>query len=143
MRRGYGAAMIRLTPAPVRGALLAAVLALVVAGCGIGDGDSDEDKARDVIKDYATAVADGDEKEICGLLSEDSKRQLERGDATCEESFKNFGAFLNDEQKQQLKDIDPDVTVDGDNASAQVDEPPLEGEVRLKRENGDWKVTLR
>jgi hypothetical protein len=120
------------------------VVLAAVAGCDIGGGGgSDEDDARDVVKDYAAAIADGDEKKICDTLSEDSRKQLEAGDATCEEAFGNFGGFLNEEQKEGLKNIDPDVKVDGDSASAQVDEQPLEGEVRLKKEDGDWKVTLQ
>ena len=124
-------------------AALAAGLALVaLPGCGTGDGDSDGDDARDVVKDYATAIADGDEGQVCDVLSEDSKKQFEASDTTCEDAVKNFGGFLSDEQKDELKDIDPDVKIDGDTATAQVDERPLEGEVRLKKEDGDWKITL-
>jgi hypothetical protein len=124
-------------------AALAAGLALVaLPGCGIGDGDSDGDDARDVVKDYAAAIADGDEGKVCDVLSEDSRKQFEASDTTCEDAFKNFGGFLSDEQKDELKDIDPDVKIDGDTATAQVDEQPLEGEVRLKKEGGDWKITL-
>jgi hypothetical protein len=143
---GYGRPM---APAIDRFRCIAPVLAIVlvlapVAGCDIrGGGSSDEDDARAVAKDYAAAIADGDEKKICDTLSADSKKQLERGDDTCEEAFKNFGGVLDDEQKEQLRDLDPDVEVDGDSATAQVDERPLEGEVRLKKEGGDWKVSLQ
>jgi hypothetical protein len=146
MRRGYRAAIVdaQLTLARARRAAagLVAGLALVCApGCGIGGG-SDEDDARDVVKDYAAAIADGDENKVCDTLSEDSKRQFEAADSTCEEAFKNFGGALSDEQKDKLKGIDPDVDIDGDTASARVDEQPLEGEVRLKKEEGAWKVAL-
>jgi ketosteroid isomerase-like protein len=123
--------------------VVVAVALFAICGCGIGDGGSDEDDARDVVKSYAAAIADGDEAEVCDTLSEDSRKQFETADTTCQEAFKNFGGALSDEQKDKLKDIDPDVKVDGDTATAQVDEQPLEGEVRLKKEDGDWKVTIQ
>jgi hypothetical protein len=122
-------------------AVLVAGLALAaVPGC---IGGSEEDDAGDAVKDYTEAIADGDEKKICETLSKDSRKQLEKGDRKCEDAYKNFGAFLNDEQKDKLKDIDPEVKVDGDTATTKVDEQPLEGEVRLKKEDGEWKISSR
>jgi Domain of unknown function (DUF4878) len=123
-------------------AVLVVGLALAaVPGC---IGGSEEDDAGDAVKDYTEAIADGDEKKICETLSKDSRKQLEKGDRKCEDAYKNFGAFLNDEQKDKLKDVDPDVEVDGDNATAKVDELGSTGsnEVKLKKEDGDWKITF-
>jgi hypothetical protein len=122
-------------------AVMAAGLALAVApGCG----GSDEDDVKDVIKDYASGVAEGDGKKVCGTLSEDSKKQFDQAGSKCEDAFKSFGGFLTDEQKDKLKDIDPDVEIDGDNATANVDELQGTGstEVKLKKEDGDWKITF-
>jgi hypothetical protein len=122
-------------------AVLTGVLALAaLPGC---IGGSDEDDARDAVKDYTTAIADGDEKKICENLGRESKKQLEKGDRKCEDAYKNFGAYLNDDQKDKLRDIDPEVKVDGDTATTKVDEQPLEGEVRLKKEDGEWKISSR
>jgi hypothetical protein len=122
-------------------AVLAAGLVLVAApGCG----GSDEDDVKEVVQDYTEGVADGDGGKVCNTLSDESKDRFQQAGAKCEDVFKSFGAFLNDEQKDKLKDIDPDVEVDGDNATAKVDE--LEGtgstEVKLKKEDGDWKITF-
>jgi hypothetical protein len=136
----------QLTRTRLRGTAVALAAGLVLAaapGCGIGDGDSDEDDAREAVKDYAAAIADGDEAKVCDTLSEDSRKQFETADTTCEKAFENFGGFLSDEQKDKLRDIDPDIKVDGDTATAQIEEQPLEGEVRLKKEEGDWRVTLQ
>jgi len=124
-------------------ALAVTALALVaLPGCM---GNSDEDDAKEVVKDYAEAIANGDGKKVCDTLSEDAKRTFERRDRKCEDTFKSVGGFLTDEQKDKLKDIDPNVEVDGDNATATVEE--LEDaagstEVKLKKEDGDWKITF-
>jgi hypothetical protein len=123
----------------VRIAILAAGLALGVTGCG----GSGEEEARGVVKEYAQAIADGDERKVCATLSEDSKKQFESADTKCEDAYKNFGAFLNREQKDKLRDIDPEMQVDGDSATTKVAEKPLEGVVRLKEEDGEWKVSSR
>ena len=124
-------------------ATLAAGLALVaLPGCG--PFGSDEDDVKDVVKDYAAGLADGDGKKVCDTLAEDSKKQFEEAGTKCEDTFKSFGAFLNEEQKDKLKDVDPDVEIDGDNATAKVDELQGTGstEVKLKKEDGDWKITF-
>ena len=55
----------------------------------------------------------------------------------------NFGAFLSGQQKEELKNIDPKMEIDGDNATTRVEERPLEGEVRLKKEGGEWRISTR
>ena len=125
-------------------AALAAGLALVaVSGCG--PFGSDEDDVKDVVKDYAEGIADGDGGKVCDTLTEESKNQFEEVGAKCDETFSSFGGFLNDEQKDKLKDVDPEVEIDGDNATAKVD--ALEGtgtdELKLKKEDGDWKIDFQ
>jgi hypothetical protein len=114
----------------------------LVAGAGCG-GTSEEDKARDVVKEYAEAIADGDERRVCATLTKDSKKRFERAKTTCEDAFKGFGKFLGGQQRDKLKELDPEVKVDGDRATTRIDEPPLEGEVRLKKENGVWRVSTQ
>jgi hypothetical protein len=138
--------MTRTTSSPFRrgAAALAAGLALVaVPGCG--PFGSDEDDVEQVIKDYSEGIADGDGKKACDTLSEDSKKRFEEAGAKCEDTFESFGAFLNEDQKNELKDVDPDVEIDGDEATAKVQ--ALEGtgsdEVKLKKEDGDWKIDFQ
>ena len=116
--------------------------ALALAGCG--PFGSDEDDAKQVVKDYATGIAEGDGKKVCDTLAEDSKSDFEAAGTNCEDTFKSFGTFLTDDQKDELKDIDPEVEIDGDTATANVDELGTTGtdEVKLKKEDGDWKITF-
>jgi hypothetical protein len=135
----------RITRSRVRrsaAALLAGVALAVVPGCG--PFGSDEDDVKDVVKDYMEGVAEGDGKKVCDTLAEDSRKQFEQAGTKCEDTFKSFGAFLNDEQKEQLKDDDPEVEIDGDNATADVDALGNTGstKVKLKKEDGDWKITF-
>jgi ketosteroid isomerase-like protein len=116
-------------------AILVAALAMVAAsGCG----GSEEDAARDVVKRYAEAIAEGDEKEVCDTLTEDSRKQLDRGG--CEKAYSNFGAFLDREQKDKLRDLEPDVKIDGAKATTAIPEEPLKGEVRLEKQDGEWRI---
>jgi hypothetical protein len=135
----------RLIPMRLRRTAAALVAGLALAALsGCGPFGSDEDDVKDVVRDYTEGVAEGDGKKVCDTLAEDSRKQFEQAGTKCEDAFKSFGAFLNDEQKDKLKDIDPDVEIDGDNATAKVDELGSTGsnEVKLKKEDGDWKITF-
>jgi hypothetical protein len=130
----------RRTSSRCRPLLLTALVAVTaLPACG----GSEEDDARDAVKIYVTAVADGDEKRACASLSEDSKRRFDKARTKCEDTFKNFGAFLSRAQKDKLKGIDPKVKVNGNTATANVAAQPFEGELRLKKEGGDWKVATQ
>jgi hypothetical protein len=108
-----------------------------------GCGGSEEDDAREAVKAYVGAIADGDEKTACDSLTEESKKRFGKARTTCPEAFANFGGFLKREQKDRLKQIDPEVRVRGNSATAKVDAPPFEGELRLRKEAGEWKVATQ
>jgi hypothetical protein len=125
-------------------AVLAAGIALVaLPGCG--PFGSDEDDVKDVVKDYAEGIADGDGGKVCDTLTEESKKSFEDVGAKCDETFSSFGGFFNEEQKDKLKDVDPEVEINGDNATAKLN--ALEGtgsdELKLKKEDGDWKIDFQ
>jgi hypothetical protein len=125
----------------LRSAVLLVGLALLAAsGCG---GTSEEDDAREVVKQYAAAIADGDEAKVCAALSKESREQFERSKTSCEDAYKSFGRFLGRKQKDQLRDVDPEVKVDGDSATTKIRQRPLEGALRLKKEGGEWKIVTR
>jgi hypothetical protein len=118
------------------------VIALLgVAACGGGDGD--EGDAEDTVKNFATALADKDGKKACDQLSQDAKNQFEQAGQNCEDLLQLAFASISEEERNELKDIEPDVSVDGDNATAKVPNIGEEGdsEIKLKKEDGDWKIT--
>jgi hypothetical protein len=121
-----------------RAVILLVGLAMVApSGCGA----SEEEDASDVVKEYVQAIAEGDEKKVCDTLAENTRKQFDESKIKCEDAYKNFGKALKTEQKDKLKDLDPEVKVDGDKATTKVDEPPFEGELRLKKEDDEWKVS--
>jgi hypothetical protein len=120
--------------------LLAGLALLAGSGCG---GTSDEDMAREVIKEYADAIAAGDERKVCATLSKQSKERFKRSKTTCVDAYKGFGKFLREEQKDKLRDLDPRVQIDGEKATAKIEQPPLQGELRLNRENSEWKISTQ
>jgi hypothetical protein len=119
--------------------VLTAGLVLAVSGCGA----SEEDEARDAVKAYITAIADGDAKKACDSLTEDSKKRFGKARTKCEDAFENFGGSLSREQKDRLKSVDPEVKVQGNSATTTVDAPPFEGEIRLEKAGDEWKVATR
>jgi hypothetical protein len=101
-----------------------------------------------VIQEYSAAIADGDGGDACDRLTEDAQEQIAdeaEGDGSCEEVIELVSGFLNDEQKDDLRDIEPtDVEIDGDTATATVPEVGEQGqeeEVELVREDGDWRIS--
>jgi hypothetical protein len=121
-------------------AVLAGVAMVAASGCG---GTSEEDEARDVVKQYADAIADGDERKVCATLSKDSKKRFDRTKTTCEQAYEDFGKFLTGKQRGKLKGLDPQMEVDGDKATTKIDQPPLQGELRLNKEKGEWKISTQ
>ena len=119
--------------------LVGAVALFGVAACG----GSDEDDAKDVVKDFMNGLADEDGQKVCDQLSQSAKEPIERSGADCGEQFEGLAREATQENKDQLKDIDPDVSVDGDEATAKVPNigGPGESEIKLKKEDGDWKIT--
>ena len=125
---------------------LATALVAVVAAFGIvacGGGDDGGGSAEDVVKDFATALADEDGKKACDQLADSAKQEFEQSGQKCEDILKLAFGQLSDEDKDKLKDIDPDVQEDGDKATAKVDEIDGEGssEIKLEKQDGDWKIT--
>jgi hypothetical protein len=124
-----------------RSVVVLAALAFV-AGTGCG-GTSEEDEARNVVKEYADAIADGDERGVCATLSKESRKRFDRAKTTCEDAYKSFGKFLGGNQKDKLRALDPEVKVEGNKATTQIDQAPLAGELRLEKEGGEWKISTQ
>jgi Domain of unknown function (DUF4878) len=121
-------------------ACVGAAALLGVAACG---GGGDEGDAEDTVKSFAGALADKDGKKACDQLAADAKNQFEQSGQKCEDLLQLAFASISEEERNELKDIEPDVSVDGDTATAKVPNIGEEGdsEIKLKKEDGDWKIT--
>jgi hypothetical protein len=116
---------------------LLAVAALAVAGCG---GESEEKEVRSTLDRFASATASKDYQTICDLLSRDLVDEVRKVNLPCEVAFKRG---LEDVEKPSLRV--QRVVVDGKTARATVrssaaNQQPSEDEVRLVKEEGEWRV---
>lgn len=95
------------------------------------------------IDEFAEAVADGDGDAACERLTEDAQEEIAQGQ-DCEDVIEFVSGALDDEDKDELRDIEPeDVEVDGDTATATIPEVVEGGEdeIELVREDGDWLIS--
>ena len=124
---------------------LACAVALIgVAACGGGDDDDGGGSPEETVKAFANALADADGDKACDQLTKNVRGQIEATGAKCGEQLGSLAGAASSDEKNKLKEIDPEVSVDGDNATAKV--PNIGGEgtsdIKLKKEDGDWKIDL-
>ncbi|MGI9023062.1 MAG: hypothetical protein ACR2HV_07515 [Acidimicrobiales bacterium] len=139
--------------------LLAAVVAIVVAGCG--GSTSDSDKAKSTVTEFFEAVANGKGDTACALLTDSAIKELNsaafllRAPASCAEAIETFNRQLSSDDKKSLKSAKVNrVTVTGDRATVADNDIVLTsgGEAGLFRNNdprpvalekigSDWKIS--
>ena len=110
-------------------------LALAAAGCG-GDSKTDEEKVEEAVTEFANNL--DDETKTCESFSTAAleKASGKKGDEAmklCREQFKDEKAPENFEIRS--------TKVDGDRATVQVKVDGIDSEVRMVKEDGDWKVS--
>jgi ketosteroid isomerase-like protein len=123
---------------------LAVVLVLPLSACG----GSDEDDVRSASEDFVAAFKDENWEEVCSLMTNKSKAQLERAgqvlDANggCEGVWEKASKFIGDKAKRQLDDFGIEsVKVDGDTATVTVTNAEAKGQpTQLRKEDGEWRV---
>ena len=99
------------------------------------------------IQSFAKAVADGDGQAACDELTAEAQRAVRSdagGQANCPRVYELASDALSEDEKDELRDVDPkDVEEDGDRATAKVDNLSGggESEIKLVREDGDWKIS--
>jgi hypothetical protein len=121
---------------------LAVVAALPLGACG----GSDEDDVRSASEDFVSAFKDENWGEVCSLLTERSKVQLERAgksigaDGGCEDVWEKASKLMDDRAKEQLENFEIErVKVDGDTATVTAVE--AQGSpAQLRKEDGEWLV---
>jgi ketosteroid isomerase-like protein len=121
---------------------LAVVLVLPLSACG----GSDEDDVRSASEDFVAAFKDENWEEVCSLMTDKSKAQLERAgqvlDANggCEGVWEKASKFIGDKAKRQLDDFEIEsVKIDGDTATVTTAEAKGQP-TQLRKEDGEWRV---
>ncbi len=113
-----------------------------MAGCG----GSGPDQA---VRDYFTAVVDGDGERACQTLTPQLRRDIDRSPAarrsgaTCTEVMQLARGLNPDLNKKDIEDLSMEITEDGDRATARL-RNPLVGRreaIGLQERDGDWKIS--
>jgi ketosteroid isomerase-like protein len=123
---------------------LAVVLVLPLSACG----GSDEDDVRSASEDFVAAFKDENWEEVCSLMTDKSKAQIERAgrvldaNGSCESIWEKASKFIGDKAKRQLDDFEIEsVKVDGDTATVTVTNAEAKGQpTQLRKEDGEWRV---
>ena len=118
-------------------ALLALALALFAAGCG----DSDSDQAKSAVEDYLAAVTKGDGDKACSLITDQTKKNIEKGGRKCADTISALNKGPGRSVLQAFKDAKVEnVKVNGDRATADIKVKSLTQKTNLRKEDGKWKL---
>jgi hypothetical protein len=123
---------------------IAALICLlaILAGCG----GNDEEDAQQTVRDFVTALRDRDADKFCDdLLTEDFLERFsgasgDNASESCKRELKSISGI----ERVKLVKIDK-AKVDGDSASVRAvilrQGQRIDQVYRLKKEDGDWKLT--
>lgn len=117
---------------------LTAIACLATAFALSACGESDQEQAREVAQKYVDASNDDDFEAVCGLYSEDFKRQL---------GAENCPAFVQEQSSGAETELElVEVRVSGDKATADLDsvseqEGPARLSLQLQRTDDEWEIT--
>jgi Domain of unknown function (DUF4878) len=118
-------------------ALLLAAVALFVVGCG----ESEEDKAKSAVEDYLAAVTKGDGDKACSLVTEQTKKNIERGGRKCGETISALNKGPGRQVLESFKDAKVEnVKINGDRGTADIKVKSVTQKTQLRKEGGDWKL---
>lgn len=122
--------------------------AMFTGGCG---GKSDEDRARATVKAYIGAVADGDGKKACDLLTGSGKRELvtavnenlpEVGTIECDQVIERMSSLFGSDELDQIKRTKLNVAIHGNTGEAIAAQPDASTRpILLEKVGGDWKLS--
>jgi hypothetical protein len=122
--------------------LLVIVLAVLAATVGACGGESDEDKAKSTVEDYLKAVTDGNGDSACKLVTDQTRKRIERGGRrTCAATISSLNTGSGKAVLRQFKKAKVEnVKVSGDTATASIRIAGLSQPAKLRKQGGDWKL---
>jgi hypothetical protein len=116
-------------------------VALALASCG---GEPDDDRARDAVRNWIDALAEGRAADACGAMTAAGRRELvqmaqlfagaPRAVRECERQVRHLGGRPGGGADLEIRS----VSVEGDAATVETRGGPAR--VRLRREGGEWRV---
>ena len=122
-------------------------LAVVVPGCGGSKQKAPEDAAKQAVRDYLNAFADGDGAAACGLLTEPvrvafvAKVSGAVNTTDCAQAITRIRATLSQSQADALKAIRVrDAKIHGSRGSVLVEANGQRIETKVLDVGGNWKV---
>jgi len=116
---------------------------VLTVGCG-GEEPKDTAGARRAVERYYAALASGDGRSACGLLTEDRRRSLDQPPGRCPKDVLREGAGLESPRDAGISR----VRLDGESATARVTtsqghgaaEHSVSRVVRLRRTGRSWRI---
>jgi hypothetical protein len=142
------------------GSIVAAIVAITVAGCGSSSKPpkpalTEPQQVEHVLRSYLSAQTSGDGQTACALLTDSAQRQLETvvlqaakgllpSRPSCQEAVAAVKAFAPADLLAALSKAQiGQVQVQGDHATAEISGGTVFGKehVSLERSDGTWKIT--
>ena len=122
---------------------VAALAALVLAGCGGSDsgGDSDEDQVRATVSSFSDAVADGDFAAVCEMYSPETQaffKETKDVAGDCEVLIEGTYGGLDEQTVEALGEVET-IEVEGDTANVELGNGD---QMVLQKVDGEWMLTL-
>jgi ketosteroid isomerase-like protein len=125
---------------------LCAALAVAAGACGQDEGEASA--VRAAAREYFAALAQGDARRACELLTDDVRKQFVARVAAitsapdCESALQTLLKGRGGNLVKRVARVARigDVKVDGDTATAKLSSNAQEVDVRLRRQDGAWRV---
>jgi hypothetical protein len=114
-------------------------LALGVAACAATQ--SEEDKAKMTVEEYLKAVTSGEGDTACEMVTEATKKNIERGGRSCAETISSLNMGPGKSVLEAFKDADiENIKLNGDRGTADIKVKGLTQKTNLRKEDGTWKL---
>ena len=125
---------------------LATLAAAALAGCGA----TDEERAKETVRDYLQALADGNSRRACDRLTPDAQRRLEAswaarapgiGATSCPELVELIADTIAPEDADRLTEVEFErVTVEGDRATVRPRGASEDAQL-IETDNAGWLIS--
>lgn len=102
---------------------------------------SEEDQAKRTVEQYLAAVTRGDGEAACPLVTEQTRKNIERSGRSCADSTSSLNSGPSKAVIQAFKDADVEnVKLNGDRGTADIKVSGMTRKSSLRKEGGKWKL---